>query len=142
MTPGASHRADSGACGWCQPEILRAQGEWLLAEGAVDAKPAAEALFQKALETARAQGAPAWELRAAISLARLWHGRERANVAQNQLAEVLGRFRQGQDGADVKEAATLLRKLATQPDVAEMAPSKRPPRTRPFTGSRFRKAGR
>jgi predicted ATPase len=142
LTPGTSHRADSGACGWCQPEILRAQGEWLLAERAVDARPAAEALFQKALESARAQGALAWELRAAISLARLWRGRERANAAQALLAEALGRFRQGQDGADIREAVALLRELAAQPGMAGIAAPKRPSRTRSFVGSRSQNTDR
>jgi predicted ATPase/DNA-binding winged helix-turn-helix (wHTH) protein len=139
LTPSTSHRADSGACGWCQPEILRAQGEWLLAERVVDAKPAAEARFQKALETARAQGSLAWELRAAMSLARLWRTRERVNAARALLAEVLGGFRQGQDGADVREAAKLLRELAPQPG---MGAPKRPSRTRSVVGSRSQEASR
>lgn len=54
LVPATTLRADTGEAGWCQPEIHRAQGEWLLAHGAPGA--VAAALFQRSLEVARRQG--------------------------------------------------------------------------------------
>jgi predicted ATPase len=68
----------------------------------------AEPCFYQALTVARAQGAKAWELRAATSLARLWAGQNRRIEARDLLAPVYGWFTEGFDTADLKDAQGLL----------------------------------
>jgi predicted ATPase len=101
-----------GEAGWCQPEIHRAQGEWLLAHGAPGAVAAAEALFQRSLDVARRQDALAWELRAATSLTRLWQRRGRSQDGRALLSGVLQRFTEGHATADLIEAAAVLASVA------------------------------
>ena len=88
LEPVTLQRAENGEAGWCRAELLRAQGEWLLAQGAPGAAKAAEGLFNSALDLARQQGARAWELRAAISLTRLWQRSGRVPQASGLLAGV------------------------------------------------------
>ncbi len=107
LTPATILRADNGEAGWCEPEIHRAQGEWLLSHGASGAVDAAEAQFQRALDVAHRQQALAWELRAAISLARLWQGRRRAQQAGSLLSAVVQRFTEGHATADLIDARNL-----------------------------------
>ena len=106
--PEALLRAESGLGDWCAPEILRARGATLLAEGQADA---AEDLFRRSLDLARLQGALSWELRAATSLAGLWRDRGRIGQAQDLLGSVHGRFQEGSTTADLVRAAALLREL-------------------------------
>ena len=73
----------------------------------------AEAYFERALSVARAQQAKSWELRAAMSMARLWRGRAKRNEARDLLAPVYGWFTEGFDTLDLKEAKTLLDELAS-----------------------------
>ena len=108
LVPATILRADSGAAGWCQPEIHRAQGEWLLAHGAPGAADVAETLFQRSLDAARRQEALAWELRAATSLMRLWQRSGRSHEGQMLVSGVLRRFTEGHATADLREAAALL----------------------------------
>jgi len=106
-------RAESGRGGWCTSEILRVKAERLLRENAPNSTSEAEALLQAALETARRQGALSWELRVAMSLARLW--RElRMPRPQDLLAAVYDRFTEGFDTADLKAARQLLKELAAR----------------------------
>jgi predicted ATPase len=72
----------------------------------------AEACFLKALELARRQQARSWELRAAISLGRLWQRQARRAEASQLLASVYGWFTEGFDTADLQEAKGLLAELA------------------------------
>jgi len=72
------------------------------------ASPEAEECFQHAGEIAHEQGALAWELRAAMSLARLWHGQNRRSEALALLQPVYDRFTEGFDTADLKAAKALL----------------------------------
>ena len=72
----------------------------------------AEACFLKAIEIARQQQAKSLELRATVSLARLWQQREKTAEAQQMLAEIYGWFTEGFDTADLKEAKTLLEELS------------------------------
>ena len=67
--------------------------------------------FKNALEVAHAQGALLLELRAATSLARLCNDTGRSQEARPLLADVYGRFSEGFDTADLKEAKTLLDEL-------------------------------
>jgi predicted ATPase len=72
----------------------------------------AEACFLKALEVARGQGAKAWELRAATSLARLRQHQGKRVEARQLLAEIYGWFTEGFDTADLQEAKALLSELS------------------------------
>jgi predicted ATPase/DNA-binding winged helix-turn-helix (wHTH) protein len=114
----AISRAETGRAGWCAAEIIRAKGEIILKQGAPDAAFAAETLFRRSLELARAQGALSWELRAATSLARLWRQQARSREAHDLLASVYARFTEGFATADLVTARTLLAQLAVRPDMA------------------------
>ena len=72
----------------------------------------AEAHFERALSVARQQQAKSWELRAAMSLARLWRDQGKLQQARELLAPVYGWFTEGFDTRDLKEAKTLLDELA------------------------------
>jgi predicted ATPase len=69
--------------------------------------------FDQALAVARAQQARSWELRAATSLARLWHDQGKHDEARDLLAPVYGWFTEGFDTRDVTEARALLNVLAS-----------------------------
>jgi predicted ATPase len=71
----------------------------------------AEACFQQALDVARRQQARALELRAALSLARLWQGQGQRAVACQLLAESYRWFTEGFDTADLQEAKAVLEEL-------------------------------
>ena len=71
----------------------------------------AEAYFDQALALARAQQAKSWELRAAMSMARLKRDQGKRNEARDLLAPVYGSFTEGFDTLDLKEAKTLLEEL-------------------------------
>jgi predicted ATPase len=71
----------------------------------------AEHALQEALRVARTQQAKAYELRAAMSLARLWGEQGRRTEAREVLAPVYGWFTEGFDTADLKEAKKLLGEL-------------------------------
>ena len=72
----------------------------------------AQAFFERALAVARQQQAKSWELRAAMSLARLWRDQGKAREARDLLAPVYGWFTEGFDTLDLKEANALLEELA------------------------------
>jgi len=72
----------------------------------------AEACFERALTVAREQQAKSWELRAAMSMARLWRDQGKRNEARNLLAPVYDWFTEGFDTRDLKEAKALLDGLA------------------------------
>jgi predicted ATPase len=75
--------------------------------------PQAETYFQRALAGARQQQAKSWELRAAMSLARLWRSQGKVQQARELLAPVYGWFTEGFDTRDLKEAKAMLDELAT-----------------------------
>jgi predicted ATPase len=72
----------------------------------------AEAYFDGALAVAREQQAKSWELRAAMSMARLWRDQGKRNQARELLTSVYGWFTEGFDTRDLKEAKALLDDLA------------------------------
>ena len=72
----------------------------------------AEAYFDRALAVARQQQAKSWELRAAMSMARLWRDQGKRDEARDLLAPVYGWFTEGFDTLDLKEAKALLEELA------------------------------
>jgi len=112
VSPTQIERAHSGAAGWCSAEILRAAAEALLAQEDAGAEAPAEAHLQAALAVARRQGARAWELRGAISLARLWQRQGRDAAAHDLLGPVYRGFTEGFDTPDLSEAGVLLQALA------------------------------
>jgi predicted ATPase len=71
----------------------------------------AEGYFERALAVARQQQAKSWELRAAMSMARLWRDRGKRDEARELLAPVYGWFTEGFDTLDLKEATKLLGEL-------------------------------
>jgi predicted ATPase len=96
-----------------EAELYRLKGELLLhAEcGVRNAALTAEECFQQALDIARRQQAKSWELRAAMSLSRLWQRQGRQEEARQLLAEVYDWFTEGFDTADLQEAKALLEEL-------------------------------
>jgi predicted ATPase len=72
----------------------------------------AEAYFDRALAVARRQQAKSWELRAAMSMTRLWRDQGKRNEARELLAPVYGWFTEGFDTRDLKEAKALLEELS------------------------------
>ena len=94
------------------PEILRIGGEIALMSPEPDAAKG-EAYFERALAVARQQQAKSWELRAAMSMARLWRDQGKPQQARELLAPVYSWFTEGFDTLDLKEAKALLDDLAT-----------------------------
>ncbi|MGH7832686.1 MAG: hypothetical protein ACREQK_03505, partial [Candidatus Binatia bacterium] len=94
-----------------EAELHRVKGELLLWQAGAD-EDQAETCFQTALEVARSQSAKSLELRAAMSLCRLWQRQDRKVEARKILAEVYGWFTEGFDTADLKAAKTLLEELS------------------------------
>lgn len=96
---------------WWDAEVSRAAG--LIALGANLQDPSkAEAYFERALTIARAQQAKSWELRAAMSMARLWHVQGKRQQAHGLLAPVYGWFTEGFDTLDLRNAKALLDELS------------------------------
>jgi predicted ATPase len=95
---------------WLFAELLRLKGELVLLHGPRDGTVAHEH-FQQSLGVARQQGALAWELRAAMSLARLWQRQRRTSQARALLGSVYRRFSEGFDTTDLVAAKTLLASL-------------------------------
>ena len=88
-------------------EAYRLQGELLLRQATPDAAQA-EACFQQTLAIARRQQAKSWELRAAMSLSRLWQQQGKRDAARELLAPIYEWFTEGFDTADLQEAKALL----------------------------------
>jgi predicted ATPase len=84
----------------------------LLLQQAVPETAQAEACFQQALTIARRQQAKSWELRAAMSLARLWQCQGKRSTAYELLAPIYHWFTEGFDTADLQEAQALLEELS------------------------------
>ena len=93
-----------------ETEIHRTAGEIALLSPEPDAAKA-EAYFERALGVARAQQAKSWELRAAMSMARLWGDQGKRDAARGVLAPVYGWFTEGFDTLDLNEAKVLLNAL-------------------------------
>jgi predicted ATPase len=96
---------------WYEAELYRIKGELLLQQAVPDA-PQAEACFQQALAVARRQQARSWELRAALSLSRLWQQQGKGAAARQLLAPLYSWFTEGFDTPDLQEARALLDELA------------------------------
>jgi predicted ATPase len=96
---------------WWEADLHRIAGEVALKSPEPDAAKA-EAYFERALAVARQQQAKSLELRAAMSMARLWRDQGKRQQARELLAPVYGWFTEGFDTLDLKEAKALLEELA------------------------------
>ena len=99
-----------------EPELLRVRGELLLerhrhgraAKGAKTSEKEAEESLLKSIEIAQSQGARKWELRATVSLAKLYQHQKKKKEARQLLSNAYGRFREGFDTPDLVAAKELL----------------------------------
>jgi predicted ATPase len=96
---------------WFEAEVNRVAGEVVRRSPQRDATEV-EAYFNRALAVARQQQAKSWELRAAMSMARLWRDQGKRDEARELIAPVYGWFTEGFDTLDLKEAKGLLDELA------------------------------
>jgi predicted ATPase len=95
---------------WCEAEVNRIAGEIALLSLEPDASKA-QSYFERSLAVARQQQAKSWELRAAMSMARLWRDQGKPQQARELLAPVYGWFTEGSDTRDLKDAKALLDEL-------------------------------
>jgi predicted ATPase len=91
-----------------EAELYRLKGELLLQSGAQTLDAEAEACFRKAITLAHRQRATSLELRAVLNLSRLWRQQGKSQQARQMLAQMYGRFTEGFDTMDPREAKTLL----------------------------------
>ncbi len=96
---------------WWEAEIFRLRGVLLLRRAGASQVRQAEDWFQRALDVARRQQAKSLELRAAMSLARLWQQQGKTTAAHQLLAPTYDWFTEGFDTADLQEARVLLEEL-------------------------------
>ena len=96
---------------WFEAEANRLAGQIALLSPDPNAAKA-EAYFERALSVAQKQQAKSWELRAAMSLARLWRSQGKVQQARELLAPVYGWFTEGFDTRDLKDAKVLLDALS------------------------------
>jgi TOMM system kinase/cyclase fusion protein len=109
LTEALAVANDKGESRW-DAELYRLKGEILLARSA-EHHTEAEACFCQALDIARRQQAKSWELRAAMSLGRLWQRQGKCAEARELLTPIYGWFTEGFDTADLQEAKALLEAL-------------------------------
>jgi predicted ATPase len=95
---------------WTESDVYRTAGEIELMMPKPDTVKA-EAHFERAMTVARTQRAKSWELRGAMSMARLWRDQGKTKQARELLAPVYGWFTEGLDTRDLKEAKALLDEL-------------------------------
>jgi predicted ATPase/DNA-binding winged helix-turn-helix (wHTH) protein len=107
----SSARAQRGEAGWCAAELIRAKGSQILKSQGRKAASEAKALFRQAIRISRHDGALSWELRAAISLARLSAGERHYDEAYETLAPVYARFTEGFATRDLMIADGLLQEF-------------------------------
>jgi predicted ATPase len=109
--------ADKSGERFWEAELYRLKGELTLAQSsgqglASSVQKEAEECFRKAVAIARRQSAKSLELRAVMSLSRLWQQQGKKEEARQMLAEIYGWFTEGFDTADLKEAKALLEELS------------------------------
>jgi predicted ATPase len=96
---------------WFEAEANRIAGQITLLSSEPNVAKA-QAYFERALQIARRQQAKSWELRAAMSMARLWGDQGKCEQARDLLTPIYDWFTEGFDTRDLKEAKTLLDALA------------------------------
>jgi hypothetical protein len=114
--PGVEHgdalwNAPDGDALWNAPELLRVDAELLLRRSAPEDPATAEAKLLRCLDIARQQSALSWELRGAMSLARLWHRNGRTVEACDLLVATYGKFTEAFGTADLINARRLIGEL-------------------------------
>ena len=97
---------------WADALLRRIRGDIILKSGSVNTE-GAESAFLDAITIAKKQKAKSFELRASMSLARLWRDQSKVQQARELLAPVYGWFTEGFDTRDLKEAKALLEELAS-----------------------------
>ena len=111
----------------CEAELYRIKGELTLqskVEGS-ECEEQAEGYFQKAIKIAQRQQSKSWELRAVMSLGRLWHSQGKTDSARQIVEDVYSWFREGFDTQDLQDAEALLKELGStveRPDPQEGEP--------------------
>jgi len=108
---GALKMANENEERWYEAELYRLRGELFVMQGD---KTEAEANYHKAIEVARGQGAKFFELRATVSVCRLWEERGKSAQARQMLEEIYGWFTEGFDTVDLQEARALLEELSKE----------------------------
>jgi predicted ATPase len=103
-----------GEC-WFVPELLRAKAEVLLRGADSQSISGAECCFCEAIDVAREQDALSWELRSALSVARLRVRQDREDDARQLLAPVYNRFTEGFETLDLRSASSMLQSLPSRP---------------------------
>ena len=103
----ALRAVDDKGIGYYEPELHRLKGELLLARGP-ESSADAEACFRQAIAIARRQRARSLELRAVMSLSRVYHRQGKQDEVRPMLAEIYGWFTEGFDTVDLREAKALL----------------------------------
>jgi predicted ATPase/DNA-binding winged helix-turn-helix (wHTH) protein len=93
---------------WCQPELLRIKGQVAQLDGDGSGRTRAEEAFRQALELSRHQGSLAWQLRAALSLARLWTREGRSRDARELVRPIYEVFTEGFQTRDLLEARAFI----------------------------------
>jgi len=106
------HVDTTGEVYWAA-EVYWLKGELLLRQASPD-EARAETCWHQAMDIARKQQTRSWELRAAVSLARLWQHQGKHAAAQRMLAEIYHWFTEGFDTVDLQEARALLEELGRQ----------------------------
>jgi hypothetical protein len=109
--PVSVSRASSGKAPWCAPEILRAHAVSIMKVGGADGSARAEEVLGRSLAMAREQGALAWQLRTAVTLARFYQSVDRPREARSLLAPIYDHFSEGFGTEDLRAAAALLATL-------------------------------
>jgi predicted ATPase len=95
-----------------EAELHRLKGELLLGIGGEEVEAEGEASFGLAIHIAQQQQARSWQLRATMSLARLWQKQGKKDEARNILSDIYGWFTEGFDTPDLKDAKALLEELS------------------------------
>jgi predicted ATPase len=115
--------ADQTGERWFASELHRLMGEWVIRHRP-SAHAEGQAHLQRAVALAREQNAKMWELRAMMSLSRLWHEEGRSAEAHTALAPIVATFTEGLDLTDLRAARALLDQLQRLPPSRhlEMAP--------------------
>jgi predicted ATPase len=108
LDEGSKFLQDTGE-GQCEADLHRLRGELLWMRGD---EAEAEASLLRAVEVARRQRAKSWELRAVITLTRLWQQQGKVDLARRMLSEVYDWLTEGFDTADLVEARVLLSELS------------------------------
>jgi hypothetical protein len=101
-------RSEKSGERWYDPELLRIKGDVLLQRATDHSQASAEVCLQSAIDLARQQGALLWELRAALSLSRLWVRQHQQDDVRQLLAPIYDRFTEGFDTADLRSAGAML----------------------------------